>query len=58
MVRRRNLFIGEAQGRTESCVVRGDETFCTEIPWKKQGVHTGVLEHDAHHMFGEDIKLH
>ncbi|QQK41887.1 MYB-like [Penicillium digitatum] len=31
MVRGRSIFIGEAQGRTESCLVGGDETFCTEI---------------------------
>jgi hypothetical protein len=47
MVRGRSLFIGEAQGRTESRLVGGDETVCTEIPRKEQRVHTGVLEHDA-----------
>ncbi|KAJ5346744.1 hypothetical protein N7541_001791 [Penicillium brevicompactum] len=31
MVRGRSIFIGEAQGRTESCLAGGDETFCTEI---------------------------
>lgn len=47
MVRGRKVSIGEPPGRTESCLVGGDETICTEIPRKEQRVPTGVLEHDA-----------
>jgi hypothetical protein len=28
---KKKYLIGEAQGRTESCLVGGDETVCTEI---------------------------
>jgi hypothetical protein len=47
VVHGRKLFIGEPPGRTESCLVGGDETVCTEIPRKEQRVSTSVLEHDA-----------